>query len=153
MKQKGLLIYTLLLFLFVSCASSKTRSKPVYSPIRNQNNVVLSDESGLESQKRIVIYNADVEITVSVPDSATARLTEITNSYGGYIQSLSNKKAIIRVKSELLNNTIADISKIGKVTRKLVSGNDVTEQYLDLQIRLDNAYNARKKYTELVVMH
>jgi hypothetical protein len=149
MKQKRLLIYTLLPFLLVSCTSTKPSFGIAYSP-SDQEKTLSSDESSLEPQKRIVIYNADMDIIVSVSDSATVRLTEITNLYGGYIQSLSNKKAIIRIKSDQLNNTIADISKIGKVKRKIVSGNDVTEQYLDLQIRLDNAYNARKKYTELL---
>jgi hypothetical protein len=148
MKQKKLFLYSLLLVTLVSCAANKQSYERVYSP-RVQENALSSDGSDLETQKRILIYNADMEISVTVPDSANVRIVAIANSYGGYVQSLNNKTTIIRIKSEHLNNAIADISKTGTVKSKIISGNDVTEQYYDLQIRLDNAYNARKRYTEL----
>ena len=147
---KRLLTYSLLLIALTSCSSYKQSYEADYSlEKRAKEKASTSDHSTLESQKRILIYNATMDISATVPDSTRSQIIAIAGLYDGYIQSLDNKIIIIRVKSIYLNNALVDISKTGKVNNKTVSGNDVTDQYYDLQIRLDNAYNARKRYTEL----
>jgi hypothetical protein len=54
------------------------------------------------------------------------------------------------VKSEHLNDAIKEISELGKVQGKSLSGQDVTEEYLDFQIRLENAEKSRERYLELL---
>lgn len=107
-------------------------------------------ENDSEKARRIVIYDASIKIVVKNPDSTNVRLAETALKYDGYVQTLGNKKSILRVKSDKLQNAIADISSLGKVKEKTISGNDVTDQFVDYQIRLDNAINARKRYLELL---
>lgn len=102
-----------------------------------------------EARQRLVIYNAVVRLQSDKPDEINSQLNKIAAKHHGYVLSLSNKQSVIRVSSEQLNNTIEDISALAKVTGKTVSGNDVTDQYTDYTIRLDNA-NARKRYLELL---
>ena len=137
---KRLLTYSLLLIALTSCSSYKQSYEADYSlEKRAKEKASTSDHSTLESQKRILIYNATMDISATVPDSTRSQIIAIAGLYDGYIQSLDNKIIIIRVKSIYLNNALVDISKTGKVNNKTVSGNDVTDQYYDLQIRLDNA--------------
>lgn len=49
-----------------------------------------------------------------------------------------------------MKNAVTDITILGKTKSKTISGDDVTEQYTDFQIRLDNAYKARDRYLELL---
>jgi cell division protein ZapA (FtsZ GTPase activity inhibitor) len=99
---------------------------------------------------RMVIYNAALSITVTLPDSTNARLTDIANKYDGYVVTIGNHKSTIRVKSNQLKLAVDDISKLGKITYKRISGEDVTDRYVDFQIRLENAKKARERYLELL---
>jgi hypothetical protein len=64
--------------------------------------------------------------------------------------SVGSRKTIIRVKSKNLYKAIEAIRKLGKLTDKTVSADDVTDNYFDLFIRLENAEKARKRYLELL---
>lgn len=59
-------------------------------------------------------------------------------------------RAVIRVKSDQLNEAITTIEQLGKLTNKNVSGQDVTNEYRDYKIRLENAQKARNRYLELL---
>ena len=49
-----------------------------------------------------------------------------------------------------MDEAIEDISKLGKVQDKTIRGKDVSDEYLDNEIRLENAERARKRYLELL---
>jgi len=50
----------------------------------------------------------------------------------------------------LLDQAIKEIAKLGKVTSKNVSSNDITDSYRDSEIRLENALKSRNRYLELL---
>lgn len=103
-------------------------------------------------EKRKIIYSAALTVVSSLPDSINPQLERITEKYDGYINNLSTTETTIRIKSEYFETVVEEIEKLGKVTRKNIYGNDVTEQYWDAQIRLDNALETRKRYLELLKM-
>jgi len=148
MKTQILLLVFASLFLF-SCASQKGAA---YSSARyldeNDNSGISGGAAG--EVKRVIIYNASVDIKVKNTDTTLVRLKAIAIKHGGYATSLGNTYASIRVKAENLNAALADISALGKVTSKSVSGEDVTDQYYDFAIRLENAQKARTRYLELL---
>lgn len=148
MKTQLLLVFIASIFFF-SCASQKGSS---YSSIRYLDE---SDKSGLRGGEsgdvsRVIIYNASVDLKVKNTDTTLSRIKAIALKHGGYATSLGNTYASIRVKAENLNAALADISRLGKVTTKSVSGEDVTDQYYDYTIRLENAQKARTRYLELL---
>lgn len=102
------------------------------------------------ADKRVIIYNAYVNLKVKNTDSANAALKTIAEKNGGYAMSLGDERAEIRVKAELLNDALLALHAVGKVTHKTVSGRDVTDEYYDTQIRLENAKKARQRYLELL---
>jgi DNA-binding MarR family transcriptional regulator len=101
-------------------------------------------------ENRVVIYNAKVAIRVKNADSLNRKLAELSSKYDGYVVSLGNRYSSIRVKSENLNSAITEIAGLGKMSSKTISGNDVTEEYKDYEIRLDNAAKARGRYLQLL---
>jgi Domain of unknown function (DUF4349) len=107
-------------------------------------------DEGKATVKRIVIHNATLSVGVDSRDSANARLSRIAAGAGGYAVTLGNDMSVIRVKTELLASTIVEISTLGKVTDKSISGNDVTDEYSDYQLRLESATKARTRYLELL---
>jgi hypothetical protein len=99
---------------------------------------------------RKILYDADLTLTVEAPDSTSSYIQAITKRYGGYVNETGTYRSIIRVESQLLDAAIDDISQLGRLDRKSIRGQDVTEAYLDYQIRLDNAQQARGRYLDLL---
>lgn len=102
------------------------------------------------SFERIMVYNASIRIVVNNPDTTNVALTEVASRYGGYVQRLGSTRSIIRVRATNLEEALSDISKLGRVESRSISGDNVTEQYMDYQIRLENAIKARERYLELL---
>ncbi len=114
------------------------------------NQLFASADSSETVEERVIIYNADLRLNVKQPDSMNVKLTGIAKKYEGYALTLGNTKAEIRVKADYLDKAINDISQLGKLKYKLVSGEDVTIEFMNYQIRLENAYQARDRYLELL---
>ncbi|MFA9219594.1 MAG: DUF4349 domain-containing protein [Sediminibacterium sp.] len=99
---------------------------------------------------KMLVYNANIGITVKNSDSTISQITRIAEEQKGYVVSKSNYQITIRIESEKLDGTVAQVSKLGKLTRKSVSTTDVSDNYADIKIRLDNAEKARTRYLELL---
>lgn len=116
----------------------------------------------LPSTQRI-IQTADyrIEIVPGEFDEKYAKITEIAVRYGGYVVSgdsrmvgdeLRNGSITIRVAnaSDNFTKAQAELDGLGTVTSKKVSGQDVTEEYVDLQSRLRNAEAQEAQYLALM---
>lgn len=99
---------------------------------------------------KVIIHNAYVRVTVKNVDSLHNDLKRISESYGGYVLTLGDREAVIRVKAGSINPALAEIARTGKLKSKTVRGEDVTEEFMNLQVRLENAKKARQRYLELL---
>jgi hypothetical protein len=100
--------------------------------------------------ERMVIYNASLDLAVKKADTVNANLTRIAAKYNGYVLTLGDKRSVIRVKASMLKPAVDEVCRLGKVKYKNIYGDDVTDEYEDSQIRLDNAKKARQRYLELL---
>lgn len=146
-----------LFFLFTATLSGCVSSqRPVQEPILGQAGSDFSyEESGTEvieiiKPDRKALYFAYLTLTVESPDSAGIQIGKIAEKYNGYVNEIGTYRAVIRVESAQLDAAIADIAALGRLRRKNIMGQDVTEEYQDYQIRLENAEKARDRYLELL---
>jgi hypothetical protein len=138
--KRFLFCFAILLFL-ASCGSTSYVRTPRY---RYGGGETASQEN------RVVIYRATAELVVSNIDTLNQRLTYVAKKYEGYVVTLGNKQSSIRVKSSELEKALSEVLRFGKVKQKVISGQDVTEEYNDFTIRLENANKARQRYLELL---
>jgi len=132
--------FMLILALSTACTSQKAAYQ-------------MSDTMSVRPQQendRKILYDAYLTLTVETPDSTSLYIQAIAKRYGGYVNEIGTDRSIIRVESQLLDAAIDDINQLGRLDRKSVRGQDVTEAYLDYQIRLDNAQQARGRYLDLL---
>lgn len=108
----------------------------------------LNGEQDVSDRK--ILFSAYLELAVENPDSASRRIAGIAEKYGGYVNEIGTSRAVIRVASSQFDAAITAIAAIGKLRRKNVAGQDVTEEYQDYNIRLENAEKARSRYLELL---
>jgi cell division protein ZapA (FtsZ GTPase activity inhibitor) len=99
-------------------------------------------------ESRKIIYNAYMDLVVLEPDSANTQIAKLTEQFGGYVSEMGTYRTVIRVESQQLEAALEAIAGLGKVQSQSKQGADVTENYLDYQIRLDNALKARTRYLE-----
>lgn len=146
MKPTYLLAFLLAtLFGTVSCAHQRSAS---YAYSKSD---VYAESAGKEqTPEKKVIYSSTVNLTVKIPDTTNVRLAEIAQKYRGYVQQSGTTMCVIRVEEKMLKMALEDIYLLGKVTSKNMYGEDVTDQYADFGIRLENAEKARMRYLELL---
>jgi hypothetical protein len=108
------------------------------------------------SLERIVIKNADLSIVVDDPGVSMEEIVRLAEGMGGYVVSselykISNSEGqefprariTVRVPAERLNEAMDQIkSGAGEVLSENVTGQDVTQEYTDLQSRLRNLQQA-----------
>jgi hypothetical protein len=79
-----------------------------------------------------------------------SKVTQIAKKHNGYVLRTSKSNTTIRIVSDSLNVAMAEIGTYGKVKYKNISGTDVTDEFTDYQIRLENAERSRNRYLELL---
>ncbi len=153
--MRTVLLFIALSVLALSCSSSRNRAEAY--PAGPDEILVGTAEGGPgkarpnQSQTdRKVLFSAYLLLVVEHPDTANRAIEQIAEKYKGYVNELGTYRSVIRVESGMLEAAITDIATLGKVQRRSMLGQDVTEEYLDYQIRLENAQKARDRYLELL---
>ncbi len=160
MKTRNLLfsISLLVIIAMSSCAVHKSESLgcPSFydsSPTRGGSLTAYNESYGgiyETKNERKVLFNAYLTLTVKNPDTANVYIEQIAKKYNGYVNQIGTYSSTIRVESDKLNDALKEIEALGRVDRKSISGQDVTDEYLDYEIRLENAHKARERYLELL---
>lgn len=127
----------------------------------------ISDPSGdltvIERSNRMIIKNADVRLMVKDTDIAIDRATQIIGDAGGYIvssrvwyqdyygNSLKYAAVTIGVPVDEFERTLVKLRDLAvRVVDEVASGDDVTEQYVDLQSQLTNLEATRARIQEFL---
>jgi hypothetical protein len=99
-------------------------------------------------QERLIIRTADMSIVATDTEEALTRIAEMANSSGGWVVSSNAYQSTetaktgyiqIRVPAEGFQSVLDAIAGLAvEVTNLSTSGQDVTEEYVDLSSRLGN---------------
>ena len=100
--------------------------------------------------QRKTYYEAYLGIEVSDVEETLDKLKESIKSYDGYIVSSSKYGITFRVRADQFEGFVQNVTSMGDMTQKNITGTDVTDQYEDFKIQLDNANKARDQYVKLL---
>lgn len=116
----------------------------------------------IESQdviKKKIIKDGSIGLRVSELEKAKWRMDTLIKRHGGYYANErfqntdweSSYTLQIRIPSTNFEQLIADIEKgDGQILFKEIDARDVTDQFIDLEIRLDNKRNYLNRYNDLL---
>lgn len=120
----------------------------------NHDNAVLaptSSDSDVEAiDDRLIKSTAELKMQTTSPDTLHREVIKISQKYNGHLLLSSKSRTTIRVPALHFNDAILDIEQLGEITDRKLEGADVTEEYQDLQIRLENALKTRERYLKLL---
>jgi hypothetical protein len=95
----------------------------------------------------MLIYTARVTMAVYQVDQGLVAVEKIARDNGGYLALKRDKEIVIRVPRIRFEPALAQIDKIGDVLHRDVQAQDVTDEFVDTEIRIKNgrAMQARLK--------
>lgn len=116
---------------------------------------------GTAATGRSIIRTGEVRLRVDDYESARANLTAAVEARGGYVSdstqqvhdrdeaSWTSGRVVLRVPAENFSDTMTAVEKEGRVLQSSTSTQDVTDQVVDLQARLENLRAERERLREL----
>ena len=133
-------------------------------PMPDSDSRTISSSVEAAQQERLVIKNANLSITVDDPEKTIKSISTLATSLGGHVvssntyQTYANNglripegEITIRVPSESLDDALERIKAgVVEVNSENISGQDVTDQYVDLQSRLKAKEAAEEKLLEIM---
>ncbi len=96
------------------------------------------------------IYNGSCSLEVVDVEQTKDEVREYVLSIGGYIEASYDNRILLRVPAELFQNAFSRILGLGRVLREQVDTYDVTEQFRDMDIRLNLATETRERLYTLL---
>jgi len=117
-----------------------------------------SHDSGINTERKI-IQRASLSIEVvdfQASSDALFRIVEQSNGFvsdsNSYVTATGHKRGdiTIRVPKDKFLSVIRELEQLGTVQSKQISGEDITEEYIDLQARLNNSERQEKRLLEIL---
>ena len=121
------------------------------------------DLTVIERSNRMIIKNADIRLMVKDTDIAIDRATQVIADAGGYIvssrvwyqdyygNSLKYATVTIGIPVDEFERALVKLRDLAvRVVDEVASGDDVTEQYVDLQSQLTNLEATRARIQEFL---
>lgn len=158
----------LVLSMVMGCSEPDSKPEPTtrimkYSDLGPPPHITMADipDATLDPpQSRMIIKSGSLEGEVGNCDSAASHIHKIITPVGGFVISSSvntvrgtvRRGSIqLRVPSTMFDSTLSMVSgTFSKVLSKSVSGNDVTEEFVDVTARLTNKKLLEERYRDIL---
>lgn len=99
---------------------------------------------------RKIIFHGSLSLQVPDPEAPEREMRRIVEAVAGWVHKIEGTTFTLRVPAEKFHATLDQLSRLGRLLDRRVSGTDVTEEFLDLQVRIDNAESVRKRLIALL---
>ncbi len=87
----------------------------------------------------MLIYTARVTMAVYQVDQGLVAVEKIAKDNGGYLSIKHDREIVIRIPRNRFEPALAQIDKIGDVLHRDIQAQDVTDEFVDTEIRIKNA--------------
>lgn len=108
-----------------------------------------SDQAASSQYERKLIRTGNVTLEVQTLSEAEDKIAAWAKSLGGFVTNASTWEMganfTVRIPSERFDDAMSQVGTFGRVTNRNVSSQDVSDNYYDLQARLNTKYILRDK--------
>ncbi|HEY2361936.1 MAG TPA: DUF4349 domain-containing protein [Candidatus Angelobacter sp.] len=107
----------------------------------------------------MIARTAALTLTTKEFDKTRASLEDILKRHGGYMGELKvsapadagrTLTATLRIPAQQLDAAMSELKKLGRIEDESQGGEEVTQQYVDLQARLANGIHTEQRLTEIL---
>lgn len=110
--------------------------------------------------ERKIIRNAELDLELEKPSEAYIQISSIANTQGGFVVTSESQQigengqrmtVIIRIPAAKFDDTLKQIRVLaGRMLREKTSGQDVTEEFVDLTARLKAKHALEDQFLEIL---
>jgi hypothetical protein len=140
-------------------ANSESFSPITRSPEMSKIPPPVENVKSEDINKKKIIKDGSLQLKVNDQEKTKTEIDSLVNKYGGYYDNVNfnntdyeiSYNLKIRIPSDNFEKFVTAIeSGKGEVVSKVIHARDVTEQFIDLETRLENKRNYLKRYNELL---
>jgi len=106
--------------------------------------------------ERLVVFTARLELVVEDLEATVDAVRLLAESHGGFVSSVNTRNErgsiTIRVPQRSFHDTVEEIEGLGEVESRNLQGEDVTEEYVDLQAELTNMERQEQRLLDIMEM-
>jgi len=100
--------------------------------------------------KRLLIYTGNMSIEVENIDNVQSEIKKYIDEVSGYVISMNANQMIVRVPAEVFYDSVEKVAGFGKLFSKDIQSEDVTKQFSDLSIKLENAIATKDRFIDVL---
>jgi hypothetical protein len=108
--------------------------------------------------ERLIVKTGQISVVVKDVPGTMKNITSYVEKNGGFVVSSQVSKSglapygeiTVRIPSKGFENSILEVKSLGDVQRENVTGEDVTEEYVDLDSRLRNLQATEKQFLAIL---
>ncbi len=89
--------------------------------------------------KRLLIYRGEFALLVPAVEESIDRWLGRIESVGGYLQKRTQGRVVCRVPADKFRMLVGGLGNFGRILSQSLDAQDVTREYLDLELRLSTA--------------
>jgi hypothetical protein len=121
--------------------------------------IIFASPSAVSVTNPMIVQTAQLTLSTKEFDKARSGMEDILKRHGGYFGQLTATafegtgrvlEATLRVPDDQRNAVLTELRKLGRVESESQSGEDVTQQSVDLEARLSNARNTEQRLTDIL---
>jgi len=102
-------------------------------------------DSSQQAAERIIIYTARLQVSTVDVEAALASAQKLCTEVGGYMDAMTAGSITMRVPAQKFFAVLDEVRKLGQVLARDINAQDVTDEYVDLRLRLKNAEATRDR--------
>jgi hypothetical protein len=151
LKTGGLIILSFLLFSCASKAPALNRSEAdsAYDSDAGYTSNRRSSQDAA-TEERMITYSVSLELSVKDTEETKKILLEQVETNKGFVVRESDNYITARIPAENMDAFLVKSRTLGKIENESKTGTDITDQYRDNVIRLENLKTVRAKYLALL---
>ncbi|HTJ83223.1 MAG TPA: DUF4349 domain-containing protein [Polyangiaceae bacterium] len=137
-----------------SVPGAQPRSQPGAPPAPAPANAksVSNAEPKSTAPKPLIAYTGALSMLADgeqIPDKLDG-IVGVAESFGGHLAGRTNDSVKVKIPSDSYREAVSKIEKIAEVTERNVHADDVTAEFRDLEVRLENLKATRKRLEEFL---
>jgi len=98
----------------------------------------------------ILIYKAEFSLSVYEVEKSLNAVEGLAKDAGGYLSRRDDRSITVRIPAQKFQEMVDAIAKVGDVLHRDVVSEDVTAEYRDLEIQLQNQLAMRARFEKLL---
>ncbi|MFT4514903.1 MAG: hypothetical protein ACI89X_000164 [Planctomycetota bacterium] len=110
----------------------------------------IPDQLTAPKKVRMLIYSGQVRVEVARAEDAAKAFLAKVDAWGGFLQQQAGTTVTVRIPAKHFDEAFGAVRDAGRVLSESRKARDVTEEFVDLGIRVDNARRSRERLLEVL---